>query len=53
MEKNTAPLKDEQGQGMVEYAMILILVAAAAVAALGAYGGQVNALYTKVVNLWP
>ena len=53
MKNKAAPLKGEQGQGLVEYAMILLLVAAATVAGLTAFGSQVAALYTTVVNVWP
>ncbi len=53
MKINGAPLKGEQGQGLVEYAMILLLVAAAAVAGLTAFGVSVASLYTTVVNVWP
>ena len=53
MKNNAAPLKGEQGQGLVEYAMILLLVAAATVGGLTAFGIRVASLYTTVVNLWP
>jgi len=38
MKNNAEPLKGEQGQGLVEYAMILLLVDAASVAGLTAFG---------------
>jgi pilus assembly protein Flp/PilA len=53
MKTGTAPLKDEKGQGLVEYALILLLVAASAVVALAAMGGQVDTLFTTVINAWP
>ncbi|MGC2424891.1 MAG: hypothetical protein WA666_11135 [Nitrospirota bacterium] len=53
MKSDTEPLKDEKGQGIIEYATILMLVAAASVAALTALGSQVVTLYTTVINVWP
>lgn len=35
-------LKDESGQGLVEYGLILALVSVVAILALGALGGKVN-----------
>jgi Flp pilus assembly pilin Flp len=34
-----------EGQGLVEYALIILLVAVATVAVLGGFGGAVNVLY--------
>lgn len=39
--------KDESGQGMVEYGLILALVAVAAIVALKALGPKISALFTK------
>ena len=41
-------LKNEKGQGLIEYALILALVVIAAFAALQTIGGQTNNGYTKV-----
>lgn len=40
--------KDEEGQGLVEYGLILGLIAVVAIAALNATGGSVNSLVQKV-----
>jgi Flp pilus assembly pilin Flp len=53
MRNGAAPLKDEKGQGLVEYSIILLLVASAAVVALTALGGGVVTLYASVINVWP
>lgn len=39
--------KNESGQGMVEYGLILALIALAAVAVLGGLGSKVGAIFTK------
>ena len=39
----------ESGQGLVEYALILLLVALAVVTALGAFGGALDAYYGSIV----
>jgi Flp pilus assembly pilin Flp len=41
--------RDESGQGMVEYALILAFVALAAIFALGQLGSEVVALLNKAV----
>ena len=38
---------EEEGQGMVEYALILALIALAAIAILGTLGGKINSIFTK------
>lgn len=42
--------RDEEGQGLVEYGLILGLIAVIAIAALNATGGNVNNLLQKVAN---
>ncbi len=42
----------EEGQGLVEYAMILILVAVAVVVALSLLGPQVGVLFSTVRNVF-
>jgi pilus assembly protein Flp/PilA len=42
-------VRDESGQGMVEYALILAFVALAAIFALGQLGTEVVALLNKAV----
>ena len=41
---------EEEGQGMVEYALILALVAIAAITVLGTLGNKVNTIFTKADN---
>lgn len=41
-------LKSEKGQGMVEYGLILALVAVVVIAALTALGGKLSDLFTGV-----
>ena len=43
-------LRTEAGQGMVEYALILALIALAAVVALGLVGTQVTNFFTDLVT---
>ena len=40
----------ETGQALTEYALVILLVAIAVVAALMAFAGDVGALYTAVGN---
>jgi pilus assembly protein Flp/PilA len=42
--------KDEAGQGMVEYGLILALVAVAVVVVLGAIGTQMDVKFTEVLT---
>jgi pilus assembly protein Flp/PilA len=42
--------KDEEGQGLVEYGLILGLIAVVAIAALNATGTSVNGLIQKVAS---
>jgi pilus assembly protein Flp/PilA len=41
-------LRREDGQAMVEYALILALVSVAAIATLGFLGGEVNTIFEKI-----
>jgi Flp pilus assembly pilin Flp len=43
-------LREEEGQGLVEYALILVLVAAVAVTGLTLFGGGVANLYQTIVT---
>ncbi|MCI0713305.1 MAG: Flp family type IVb pilin [Chloroflexi bacterium] len=38
----------EEGQGLVEYALILVLVAIAVIITLGLLGGQVDAVFEEI-----
>jgi pilus assembly protein Flp/PilA len=42
--------RDDEGQGLVEYGLILGLIAVVAIAALNATGASVNTLIQKVAN---
>lgn len=43
----------EEGQGMTEYALILILIAIVVVLMLGVLGNQVNNAYSNISNSLP
>ena len=43
-------LRNEQGQGLTEYALIIALVAIVAVAALTLLGGQISAIFGDINN---
>ena len=54
MQNLVAGLRDrEEGQAMVEYALILALVSIAAIVALGVLGGKVNTAFQKINNAFP
>lgn len=40
--------KDEEGQGMVEYALIIALIAIVVIGALEILGGNISALFTEI-----
>lgn len=46
-------LSNDRGQGLVEYALILVLVALVAVAAIGTLGTKVNNTFTNVNSKMP
>lgn len=46
-------LPREEGQGLVEYALIIVFIAIVVVAALLMFGESVGKLYSTVVNSWP
>jgi len=48
--KSLVQTKDEEGQGLVEYGLILGLIAVVAIAALNATGASVNTLIQKVAD---
>lgn len=41
-------LNREEGQDLIEYALLVGLISLAAVAAIGPIGNDVNAIYTKI-----
>ncbi len=46
-------IRDENGQGMVEYGLILGLIALAAVAAVTLLGPKISALFTNAGTKFP
>jgi pilus assembly protein Flp/PilA len=44
----SAFVKDEEGQGLVEYALLLALIAIVSIAILQSLGNQVKTTFTKV-----
>ena len=42
--------KREEGQGLVEYALILVLVSIVAIAALKALGGSITGILNTIAN---
>ncbi|WP_025435928.1 Flp family type IVb pilin [Peptoclostridium acidaminophilum] len=42
--------KDERGQGLVEYGLIILLIAIGVVASLGDFGLGVQGLYNKILE---
>jgi pilus assembly protein Flp/PilA len=45
-----ARVRDERGQGMVEYALILVLIAVVVIIILSVVGNQVNNVFSNVSN---
>jgi pilus assembly protein Flp/PilA len=47
--------KHERGQGMVEYALIIVLIAIVVIVALTLFGTQLSATYSRIVHnpAWP
>ncbi len=43
-------LKDESGQGMVEYALIIALIAVAVILAITTLSGQISSKFGQVSN---
>ena len=41
-------VRDEQGQDLIEYALLVALISLVCVAALTSAGSQVNAIFTKI-----
>ncbi|MPN14648.1 hypothetical protein SDC9_161975 [bioreactor metagenome] len=43
-----ASVRNEKGQGMVEYGLILALIAVAVVVIMDTMGGQLNTIFTNI-----
>lgn len=46
-----ASLKDEQGQDLIEYALVVALIAFAAVAGMNAVAGKINGAFTSIGSM--
>lgn len=45
--------RGEEGQGLVEYALLVLLIALIVLIALTVFGQTVSSLYSQVVANWP
>ncbi len=45
-----AKMKDEKGQGLAEYALILVLIAIVAIGGLTLLGGNINAVLESIAG---
>ncbi|MBN1250123.1 MAG: hypothetical protein JXC32_20835 [Anaerolineae bacterium] len=43
----------QRGQGLAEYAIIIMLIAIVLIAIVAIFGDQVSSLYSQVVSEWP
>lgn len=43
-------IRDEEGQGLAEYALILVLIAVVVIVALEPLGNKIKAVFNKVDN---
>lgn len=43
----------EDGQGLAEYGMLIVLVAILLVILLAVFGQQLEAFFLEIVNAWP
>jgi len=46
-------LAREEGQGLVEYGLVLVLIAVVVVAILAVFGGQVSTMFSQVTSAMP
>ncbi|MGB3716615.1 MAG: hypothetical protein WA996_19520 [Candidatus Promineifilaceae bacterium] len=51
--RRTLPLPEERGQGLIEYALILILVAILIIVALAVMGTEIKTAYCQVISQFP
>jgi pilus assembly protein Flp/PilA len=45
--------KKEQGQGMVDYALLIVLLAIVVIVAVAAMGTQLSSLYSQISSSFP
>jgi pilus assembly protein Flp/PilA len=50
MKKLMAKLQNEEGQGLVEYALIIVLVSIVVIAGLSALGTKVSSVFTTITT---
>lgn len=50
MKKFLAKMRNEEGQGLVEYALIIVLVSIAAIVTLGLLGTTVSGVFTTITG---
>ena len=50
LKKLMAKLQNEEGQGLVEYALIIVLVSIAVIVALTAMGTSVSSVFNNIVT---
>jgi pilus assembly protein Flp/PilA len=50
MREFLAKMSDEKGQGLVEYALIIVLVSIVAIVTLGLLGTTVSGVFTTITN---
>ncbi|TFG73799.1 MAG: pilus assembly protein [Anaerolineales bacterium] len=43
----------EDGQGLAEYALLLMLIAIVLILIVAIFGGQVASLFSSVISAWP
>jgi Flp pilus assembly pilin Flp len=46
-------IRDEEGQALVEYALLISLIAVVCLAAVGTFGLKVAGLYSQIVSIYP
>ena len=50
LKKLMAKMRNEEGQGLVEYALIIVLVSVALVAALGMLTGGISNAFSRAIS---
>ena len=46
-------IREDDGQALVEYSLLISLIAIVCIAGVGTFGLRVSALYSQVVTLFP
>jgi Flp pilus assembly pilin Flp len=46
-------IRDEEGQALVEYALLISLIAVVCLAAVGTFGLKVADLFSQIVSVYP